>query len=73
MAEPATIKISDNGPYYVTGTLTLLDGEGNEVSLADERDSDAETIYLCRCGHSNRKPFCDGTHKKIGFESTVRA
>ena len=72
MADPVTIKPSDNGPYYIKGTLTLLDGEGNEISLTDERDSDAETIYLCRCGQSSNKPFCDGTHKKVGFEGTVR-
>lgn len=73
MAEPVTIKIADNGPLYVSGTLTILDGEGNEVSLADRRDSDGETVYLCRCGHSASKPFCDGAHKKVGFESSIRA
>lgn len=73
MAEPVTITPLDNGPYEVRGTLTLLDGDGNEISLADERDSDSEGIYLCRCGHSSNKPFCDGTHKKVGFDSTVRA
>jgi len=73
MSEPVTLKPLDNGPYELSGTLVVADGEGNPVSLADERDSDAEAIYLCRCGHSANKPFCDGTHKKVGFESMVRA
>jgi CDGSH-type Zn-finger protein len=68
-----TIKPTDNGPYEVKGTLVLLGGDGNPYSLAGERDSDDEAIYLCRCGHSNNKPFCDGTHRKVGFESEVRA
>ena len=73
MAEPVTIKPLDNGPYEVRGTLTLIDGAGDEVALGDHRDTDDEGIYLCRCGHSNNKPFCDGTHKKVGFASEVRA
>lgn len=60
----AEIKVSDNGSYVVTG-VTLIDGEGNEIETK-------EKFYLCRCGQSNRKPFCDGSHKK-GFESQVRA
>jgi CDGSH-type Zn-finger protein len=72
MAEPVTLKPLDNGPYELRGTLTLVDGDGNTVSLEDMRDSDGEGIYLCRCGHSSKKPFCDGTHKKMGFESEVR-
>ncbi len=73
MSEPVTIKPTDDGPYEIRGTLSLVDGEGNVVSLADERDTDQEAIYLCRCGHSSRKPFCDGTHRKVGFQSQVRA
>jgi CDGSH-type Zn-finger protein len=73
MSEPVTIQPLDHGPYEVRGSLTVLDDDGNEVSLADERDTDAEAIYLCRCGQSSNKPFCDGTHRKVGFQSTVRA
>jgi CDGSH-type Zn-finger protein len=72
MSEPVTIKLLDNGPYEVRGTFTFLDGDGNLVSLAEKRDSDAESIFLCRCGHSASKPFCDGTHRRVGFESQVR-
>ena len=65
MAETATIKVRDNGPYVVSGTLKLVDGEGNEFETK-------ETFSLCRCGKSSHKPFCDGTHKTF-FESVVRA
>lgn len=51
-----------NGPYMVQGTLQLLDSEGNKVGLSDD------PIFLCRCGGSANKPFCDGTHKNNGFE-----
>ena len=61
-----TITPSDNGPYIVKGGAKLLDADGNEF---DTR----ETIALCRCGQSSNKPFCDGTHKSVGFESRPRA
>ncbi len=61
-----TITPSDNGPYIVKGGAKLLDADGNEF---DTR----ETIALCRCGQSSNKPFCDGTHKTVGFESRSRA
>ncbi|MCH7744567.1 MAG: CDGSH iron-sulfur domain-containing protein [Chloroflexi bacterium] len=51
-----------NGPYMVQGTLELLDAEGNKVELKDD------PIFLCRCGASANKPFCDGTHRNNGFE-----
>ncbi len=60
----AEVKFLDNGPIVATG-VTLVDGEGNQL------DSKAE-VYLCRCGLSKNKPFCDGSHKNK-FESTVRA
>ena len=65
MAE-VTIKVNDNGPLRVTGPAALLDGEGNRIETK-------ETFYLCRCGHSGNKPFCDGSHKRVDFESQVRA
>lgn len=64
-----TIKIRDNGPLLVEGTFTLLDAEGNQIPLA----ADKPAFALCRCGASANKPFCDGTHKDCGFESTIRA
>ena len=62
------IKVRDNGPYKVTGPVRLIDAEGGEYALPD-----GETIVLCRCGHSQTKPFCDASHKTSGFESCVRA
>jgi CDGSH-type Zn-finger protein len=59
----ASITPYRNGPYLVRGPIRLLDQEGNEVELA------RKTIALCRCGKSRTRPFCDGTHKLIGFEA----
>jgi CDGSH-type Zn-finger protein len=60
----AEIKFLDNGPIVASGA-TLLDGEGNQMESKSE-------VYLCRCGLSNNKPYCDGSHKDK-FESTIRA
>jgi CDGSH-type Zn-finger protein len=59
------ITIRNNGPYVVEGDFTLVDAEGNEVPLAKRA--------LCRCGGSTTKPFCDGTHSKIGFQGANAA
>jgi 3-phenylpropionate/trans-cinnamate dioxygenase ferredoxin subunit len=56
---------SENGPYRVVGPIELLDPEGNAIPVP------GETIALCRCGGSENKPFCDGTHRKIGFVGTL--
>jgi CDGSH-type Zn-finger protein len=56
------IQASKNGPFLVKGPLQLTDAEGNAVPTK------GETVALCRCGQSTTKPFCDGTHKKIGFQ-----
>lgn len=52
-----------NGPYLIRGEFTVLDQEGREVDVS------RKTIALCRCGASRNKPFCDGTHKAIGFHA----
>ena len=67
MAERAKITALDNGPYLVKDPLVVVDAEGNEFP------SERETIALCRCGASTNKPFCDGTHSKIGFLAAERA
>ena len=51
-----------NGPLCVRGNLEILSGTGRAVARTT-------SAYLCRCGGSANKPFCDGTHKKIGFKS----
>ncbi len=62
----ATITPTDNGPYLVQGTVTLLDAEGNTYQVTD-------TIALCRCGLSATKPYCDGSHEKTYFKAVNRA
>jgi CDGSH-type Zn-finger protein/uncharacterized membrane protein YozB (DUF420 family) len=57
----ATIEVRRNGPYLVRGPCRLRDGLGNDVPARG-------TYALCRCGNSSNKPFCDGTHKKTGFD-----
>lgn len=61
----ATIKVNDNGSLRVSGNVELVDGEGNKIETK-------ETFSLCRCGLSDKKPFCDGSHKGH-FQSVVRA
>ena len=63
MAEGA-IRVHKNGPYEVPGSTTVVDFEGDAYPTGED------TIYLCRCGRSEAKPFCDGTHKKVGFQAT---
>ncbi|ASJ54030.1 iron-binding protein [Brevibacillus formosus] len=64
--EKVTIKINDNGSIRVTGAVELLDGASDKYDVGS-------SFSLCRCGQSEKKPFCDGTHKKVGFESAPRA
>lgn len=61
-----TIKVNDHGPYIITGTYSVTDAQGNQFETK-------EATALCRCGHSANKPFCDGSHKREGFESQVKA
>ena len=69
VGEPVVeIKVRDNGPYKVTGPVRLVDVEGNAWQLAS-----GESIALCRCGHSQTKPFCDRSHRDAGFASCERA
>jgi CDGSH iron-sulfur domain-containing protein 3 len=66
--EPAArIRVTDNGPLMVKGPVTLIDAEGRPY------EGLRKTIFLCRCGHSQRKPFCDGSHARIGFVAPGRA
>jgi CDGSH-type Zn-finger protein len=76
-SEKRRIIVSKNGPYLVSGSLPLV----NEIILNDEA-GDAlewclkkvypirETYALCRCGRSRKKPYCDGTHLKVGFNGS---
>ncbi len=64
-----SIKIRPNGPYLVTGPIDLTDADGNAVPIPEGKT----TVALCRCGASVTKPFCDGTHSKIGFDAAQAA
>lgn len=68
MDQPVEIIIRDNGSIRINGQVVVKDGAGNVFDL-----SGRTSISLCRCGHSNDKPFCDSTHKKIGWQSIVQA
>ena len=60
---PVTVKPLPNGPLQVKGEVEVLDAEGNPVP------SKGGDVFLCRCGHSGNKPFCDGSHKRVEFKS----
>ena len=61
-----TIEIVRNGPLIVNGPVELKDADGKLYPVK-------ERIALCRCGGSTAKPFCDGTHSKIGFQAAETA
>lgn len=65
MAE-VTIEVTRDGPYLVTGPVELKDTDG-KVHPAKGK------VWLCRCGASTKKPFCDGTHSKVGFAAAAAA
>jgi len=66
MAE-VIIRTMKNGPLLVQGRVELNDAAGNRIET--EKDS----IALCRCGASLTKPFCDGTHSQIEFQTAEAA
>lgn len=69
MSNPIEIICINNGPLRVIGdNIILKDAAGNVFGLGGRT-----TISLCRCGQSNNKPFCDGSHKRVDFQSTVEA
>jgi CDGSH-type Zn-finger protein len=61
-----TITVIKNGPLVVTGEVEVKDASGNTYPAS-------EKTVLCRCGASTNKPFCDGTHGKIGFAAAEQA
>jgi CDGSH-type Zn-finger protein len=64
-AEPVRLRIRcrADGPYVVEGPVEIVDAAGNVFPLP----TDKPKLALCRCGASKTKPFCDGTHKQIGW------
>jgi CDGSH-type Zn-finger protein len=61
-ASKVRIQCVENGPYIVRGLDTLIGSDGQAIATKP-------MMALCRCGGSKSKPFCDGTHSKIGFQS----
>ena len=61
--EETTINARPNGPLYVRGRVRIL-GPGGHLIREDTR------VALCRCGQSENKPFCDGSHRRVGFRTT---
>jgi CDGSH-type Zn-finger protein len=63
------IRLRPSGPLVIEGPFTLVDEHGNPFPLP----TDKPLVALCRCGHSARRPFCDGSHKTCGFLATETA
>jgi CDGSH-type Zn-finger protein len=64
-----TITVRKDASYKVEGDVILLDHEGNVIPIPVGKPF----FSLCRCGASSKKPFCDGTHSKIGFKAAEEA
>jgi CDGSH iron-sulfur domain-containing protein 3 len=65
--DEVTIKVRESGPYLIRGKITLTDADGNPYTVT------GENVALCRCGGSQTKPFCDGSHRTNGFSAGERA
>jgi len=57
----------NDGPYHVQGAFSLVTEGGRTITV------EGDETWLCRCGASANKPFCDGTHTRIGFKSNLDA
>jgi CDGSH-type Zn-finger protein len=78
--EMAKIVVSENGPYVVSGKVPIHlqtivpNSEGLSWEWKEGREFKAPATYaLCRCGHSKNKPFCDGSHVRVGFDGKETA
>ncbi len=64
--EETIITVRANGSYRVNGRVKVVDHEGNVLF-------EGTNVALCRCGASENKPFCDSSHRRVGFQSVVSA
>ncbi len=62
------ITVRNHGSLRLEGEFTIEDADAKAFGLAGRT-----VISLCRCGHSENKPFCDGSHNRVGFQSMVEA
>jgi CDGSH-type Zn-finger protein len=65
---PTKITVNRNGSLKVEGDFEIVDPEGNAYGLGGRT-----AVSLCRCGHSNNKPFCDASHKHHNFQDEPQA
>jgi len=63
-----TLIVNPNGPYETVGPLTIVDPTGQEIEVPE-----GKRVWLCRCGGSADKPFCDGTHERESFQAAEAA
>jgi CDGSH-type Zn-finger protein len=61
--EAVKITVRPNGPLRVEGPISLTDADGRHWDLTGK-----PAISLCRCGQSEKRPFCDGSHNRVGFQ-----
>lgn len=61
-----TITITKTGPYKVEGACDLVDDDGQPIETRE-----GKAFFLCRCGKSSNKPFCDGTHNREEWDPTL--
>ncbi len=65
---PTKITINNNASIRIEGDIEMFDQTGNKFNLGGKN-----IIFLCRCGQSSKKPYCDGTHKQANFKSEIKA
>ena len=61
----AVITVRNDGPYHIKGDFTITSQGGRAIEVKTDE------VWLCRCGQSQNKPFCDGSHKKAAFSSNL--
>jgi len=61
------ITVKRNGPLFLEGAVDIVDADGNPIPV----DPAKKGIALCRCGHSGRKPFCDGAHGRCSWDASA--
>ncbi len=83
-AKQYRIRITENGSYQVMGGVPLVRRypaqsvygeplEWDPVGAEEDQAEVEDTYWLCRCGHSENKPYCDGSHRRVGFDGTLTA